>query len=251
MFIVALALHGFSSMGENWLIGPKCTALFELGANSTIFLRKEYEIWRLITAIFLHSGFIELFFNLFYQMRIGLFLEPRWGWAKFALVYLVTGMAGGILAANWDDILVYTSASASFLGIMGTYLAQLHLTAYKFEGWQKKMNFIVCICIIFIILLINVGPNFISIVNQLGALLMGLVMGYTIFGREFYRSKTLFLTKVLPTLGIIYVVLYFLGFFFLFYATDLKESVETLLAMNSDCFHPCLACYLTCSHQCS
>lgn len=42
-------------------------------------IKEDNEIYRYVTPIFLHSGFLQLFINLFAQLRMGLYLERRWG----------------------------------------------------------------------------------------------------------------------------------------------------------------------------
>ena len=46
------------------------------------------ETWRLFTAVFLHGGFLHLFFNVFVLRQIGPLLEPTLGSSRFLLLFL-------------------------------------------------------------------------------------------------------------------------------------------------------------------
>jgi GlpG protein len=58
------------------------------------------EIWRLVTPIFLHFGFLHLFFNLFLLRDLGGAVEQQRGQARFALLVLVIAVVSN-LAQYW------------------------------------------------------------------------------------------------------------------------------------------------------
>lgn len=67
--------------------------LIDFGAIVDVSPFKE-ELWRYVTAIFLHNGFSHLFFNSFALLVFAPPLERLLGWWRYALLYL----GGGILA---------------------------------------------------------------------------------------------------------------------------------------------------------
>ena len=52
--------------------------------------------WQLVTYMFLHGGFLHLFFNMFALWMFGIELEQLWGSKRFLTFYLVCGVAGGL-----------------------------------------------------------------------------------------------------------------------------------------------------------
>jgi membrane associated rhomboid family serine protease len=77
--------------------------------------------------------------NLLAQLRIGLYLEHKWGWMRLVTIYFTAGIGGKkfhaghfvILAAGSLTSLVLrpnvvsVGASAALLGLIGAYLAEV------------------------------------------------------------------------------------------------------------------------------
>jgi membrane associated rhomboid family serine protease len=56
------------------MLGPPGQVLDQLGAKDTPRIAYSYQLWRLITPIFLHAGFVHLLTNLIMQLRLAIFL---------------------------------------------------------------------------------------------------------------------------------------------------------------------------------
>jgi membrane associated rhomboid family serine protease len=78
------------------------------------------ELWRLITAGFLHAGFFHLLFNMFSLYILGTMLEPAIGHARFALIYFVSLLAGsfGALLIESNPNALTVGASGAIFGLM-------------------------------------------------------------------------------------------------------------------------------------
>jgi len=50
-----------------------------------------YKVWQLFTYLFIHGGFIHIFFNMFVLWMFGKDLESQWGKMEFLLFYLFFG----------------------------------------------------------------------------------------------------------------------------------------------------------------
>lgn len=88
------------------------TKLFVL--NEKVFLG---EIWRLVSAIFLHGGVGHLLYNLFALLFFGFALEKLIGSRKFLIVFFGTGIIANMISVNF-----YSSslgASGAIMGIIG------------------------------------------------------------------------------------------------------------------------------------
>lgn len=107
---------GFSSF--------ETAGLLSWGANCRpLVLEGEY--WRLLTSTFLHGGFEHLIVNMLGLLFIGFFLEPVLGASRFALSYLLTGLAGSLASIWWHPLSVSVGASGAILGMYGVAIALL------------------------------------------------------------------------------------------------------------------------------
>jgi len=67
------------------------------------FFIKNYQVWRLVTYMFAHGGFMHLVFNMWGLFIFGQAVERQLGSTRFAALYFVSGVTGGLiwLLANW------------------------------------------------------------------------------------------------------------------------------------------------------
>jgi len=56
---------------------------------------------RLLTSMFLHAGSLHLALNMFMLSQIGPLSEAIWGRTRFLLIYLLSGVSGGLASAWW------------------------------------------------------------------------------------------------------------------------------------------------------
>ena len=86
--------------------------LFGYGAVSRSTVAQG-EVWRVLTAGFLHGGMLHLAFNMFALYILGGLLEPAIGRFRFALLYLVSLLAGsfGALIGEPNDPTVGASGA--------------------------------------------------------------------------------------------------------------------------------------------
>lgn len=63
-------------------------ALFPLGSD--------FYPWQLFTYMFIHGGFMHLFFNMFALWMFGMEVENTWGSRKFFLYYLICGVGAAL-----------------------------------------------------------------------------------------------------------------------------------------------------------
>jgi membrane associated rhomboid family serine protease len=84
------------------------------------YLVADGEWWRLFTSMFLHASVIHLGLNMVFLWWIGAPVEQAIGRARYALVYLVSGLAGAtgaLLLTNPGQVTV--GASGALFGILG------------------------------------------------------------------------------------------------------------------------------------
>jgi membrane associated rhomboid family serine protease len=77
------------------------------------------EWWRLFTAAFLHANLIHLAMNMVFLWWIGAPVEEAIGRARYALLYLVSGLAGSAGALLLSPNAITVGASGALFGILG------------------------------------------------------------------------------------------------------------------------------------
>jgi len=81
------------------------------------------EWWRLFTSMFLHGSLLHLAFNMFALWQVGRLVERIFGSARFCLLYLLAGLAGGIASVLWNPHVNSVGASGAIFGLIGGLLA--------------------------------------------------------------------------------------------------------------------------------
>jgi len=76
------------------------------------------EVWRVLTAGFLHGGMLHLAFNMFALYILGGLLEPAIGRLRFALIYFVSLLAGSFGALLLQPTGFTIGASGAVFGMM-------------------------------------------------------------------------------------------------------------------------------------
>lgn len=115
----------------------------------------------LITSIFLHGGWLHLFFNMLFLWVFGDNVEDALGHWKFLLFFLLSGIAGDLAHtyASPQSTVPLIGASGAISGILGAYLV-LHPRASVLVLF---MNFIPMRLPAFLVLLSWIGFQFISL----------------------------------------------------------------------------------------
>ena len=90
--------------------------------------------WRLITAPFLHYGILHIGMNMLVLWFIGPALEGYFGHWRFALVYVVSGLAGSAGALIWSPNALTVGASGAIWGLMGAAVVLEARRIYVFGG---------------------------------------------------------------------------------------------------------------------
>lgn len=154
------------------------TELFLLNQKAII----NFEIWRFLTAIFLHGSLTHLLFNLFALLFFGIYLENLIGSKKFIITFLVSGIIANIIALNFYDSSL--GASGAIYGLIGV-LTILRPTNMIYAFGLILPMFIAAIIYIITDILRTLG----AFESNIGAIahLSGIIIGF-IFG-IYFRLK--------------------------------------------------------------
>ena len=105
------------------LVGGRPYPAGRCGTN-LVLVQKEY--WRLLTAVFLHTGLYHLGSNLFVQVLMGNAVERNLGHIKYLILYIVSGVGGNVISVLYDraqGVNTYSvGASGAVFGVMGALI---------------------------------------------------------------------------------------------------------------------------------
>lgn len=80
------------------------------------------QAWRLLAAAFVHFGIIHIAFNMYALYYGGLWTERLYGSARFAVIYLLSALAGSVVSSCWDAMRLSAGASGAVFGVYGALL---------------------------------------------------------------------------------------------------------------------------------
>ncbi|MGH9378408.1 MAG: rhomboid family intramembrane serine protease [Terriglobia bacterium] len=148
--------------------------LLNFGASYGPFFRAG-EYWRLVMPMFLHIGWEHLLTNMFALWLLGSFLEPLYGYGRFALLYVLSGMGGALLSMEVSSHIA-AGASGAIFGIAGAMLVTglLHPETVP-RRWKNVFG----IGILLVIVLNLVFGHFVRHIDNwahLGGLVTGLIL---------------------------------------------------------------------------
>lgn len=124
-FVFGLAVFG------TWSGPVDIRVLYLLGMKSNADILNG-EVWRLLTAMFLHIGPTHLFSNLIGLFMLGPILEGHLGHWRFAAVYLVGGLFGSVAS--------YAFSPALSAGASGAVFALLGATVLYFFRFRENFG---------------------------------------------------------------------------------------------------------------
>ncbi len=98
---------------------------------------RKFNVSSLITHQFLHGGFMHIFGNMVFLIICGFAVEAAIGHLRFAIFYLLSGVAGGLLhmLVESDSYMPLVGASGSISGVMAMYLGIFRFKKIEFFYW--------------------------------------------------------------------------------------------------------------------
>jgi len=124
--IIALNVLVFLAMAASGveILDPDARSLFDWGGNyapSTM----NGQWWRLVTAMFIHGGFLHLAFNTWALWDLGRLVERLVGTWGFLVLYFASGVAGSLASVYFHPDVVCIGASGAVFGVGGALLGLL------------------------------------------------------------------------------------------------------------------------------
>ena len=89
------------------------------GAKNNPLINQQHQYWRLVSAIFIHIGFLHFLLNNYALWIIGQEIERLYGSARFVTLYLLTGVAGTLASYAFNPDAESAGASGAIFGLFG------------------------------------------------------------------------------------------------------------------------------------
>ena len=150
--------------------------LMRLGAKAPQIIM-EHQVWRLVTAMFLHAGLLHIGMNMWCLVDLGPQVESLFSATKFTCFYLVTGVGGFLLSLAWSPGGVSVGASGAVVGMIGILIG----ASYHHGQLGRDIRSNLWKWVIYIAVLGMLGPSLgggIDNAAHIGGLVCGLALGY-------------------------------------------------------------------------
>ncbi len=158
------------------------------------------EYWRLVTAGFVHAGFLHIAFNMWCLWSLGRLSERLFGHWQTAAIYLLTGVGGSLLSIAYDPGRSEVGASGAIFGIAGAALAGLKFGHLSISSWERRS--IITSVVIFAAFNFYLGTfgntdNMCHLGGFVSGLLVGLPLGVFARHHKLIQLGTLVITALL------------------------------------------------------
>jgi rhomboid protease GluP len=98
-------------------------AMWALGAKSTQSIIQEHQWWRLVTAGFLHGGWIHILMNSWVLYDLGAQVEQIYETPRFLVIYFLATVGGFCMSMVMSPASLSIGASAGITGLIGAMVA--------------------------------------------------------------------------------------------------------------------------------
>ena len=159
-----LLFIGSTAGGSSFAGGPRGSVAADLALFGPAVAAGDW--WRLLTAGFMHAGFIHILFNMYVLYWLGTMLEPTLGHVRFLALYLASLLAGSFGALLLSPRSFTVGASGAVFGLMGA--AFILERARGMDPMQSGIGFVI---------LLNLGLTFVIGNISIGGHIGGLVGG--------------------------------------------------------------------------
>ena len=154
------------------------TYMLSRGAEYAPLVFENHEYWRILTSMFMHFSFHHLLGNMIYLGLIGFSYEHVVGHWKFLLVYMLSGIGGGVVSCAYyqltGQVVVSAGASGAVYGLIAMVIYLMY-TARKRTGMKPLMYRMAVLLVFFVYSNFGIGEG-VDIAAHIGGLVFGLIV---------------------------------------------------------------------------
>ena len=185
-------------------MGNDTGVLIEYGANLDVLV-KNGEYYRLLTSMFLHSGLLHLFFNMYALYIIGPQVENFFGKTKYLIIYLLSGISGSLLSVAFNVNTVSVGASGAIFGLFGALL----YFGYNYRGYLGNVIKSQILPVVIINLIFGFISTGVDVAGHIGGLIGGIIVSSVLGSSD---EKGIDINRIIICL-IYFVFIIYLGLF--------------------------------------
>ena len=159
--------------------------LINAGAQYTPLIQATGQYWRIFTAMFLHFSILHVGLNMLSLFFIGRVVEIIYGKWRYLVIYLASGIVGGIATFFLQPDALAAGASGAIFGVFGA-LGVLYLVNRRALGGSGALaNWLFWLALNLVWGFYTPG---IGILDHIGGLVAGIIIGYLLVPRLGRRS---------------------------------------------------------------
>lgn len=206
LYLITLLYNGLNRDGS--LLSPLDSSLYALGEKFPYFIKNDYEIYRLLTSLFMNLNIFQIISNVFGHMIFASYVEKLIGFFKTFFVFCIFGIGGALFSCLFknDPMVDSSSATMGFIGLeFGNLLICWEIWDYPGSGKYQM----ICILIIGIIVNFSLAGSFdqIDTVSMIGSLILGILLSFVLISSDMNLKKK---NKCFKYLSLFLIILYFL-----------------------------------------
>jgi rhomboid protease GluP len=126
LYVLGIALNPREAVsggrGIFGLFSPGSEVLYVMGATGAFPAVSQGRWWTILTAMYLHGGFLHILFNILWIRSLGPHVAEAFGPARFFVIFTLSG-AGGFVASNALGVAFTIGASGAVFGLLGALIA--------------------------------------------------------------------------------------------------------------------------------
>jgi rhomboid protease GluP len=139
------------------------------------------EVWRLLTASFVHQSFGHVASNMLILGFAGAVVERQYGNARFAALYVFAAITGNLTSLCSHYWLCSVGASGAIVGVIGALLAYVARFQSTMGQMERSRYFKICAWIVvYCFLYAGLTHSRVDAAEHLGGLLGGFILGWVL-----------------------------------------------------------------------
>ena len=165
--------------------------MLSMGADFAPYVFKEFQVWRLITCMFVHFSLSHLAGNMIYLAIIGFQFERGIGHFKFFLIYMLSGIAASLVSCAYYSLtnqnVVSGGASGAVYGLMAMTI-YFSVKGRKLSG-RGILSYRLIIALVFLFYSNFASGSGVDAPAHVGGFAAGLLLSMLFFGKKFKKRR--------------------------------------------------------------